>query len=694
MASEVLKIDLKASDSTGAAFAALQRNISNTSKMFSTFQGVVKGSLGLLAAGSLGEAIGAVREYADAWTMMTNRLKSAGLTSGQTAIAQQKIVDIASRSRSSLAEVGNLYARIAFSTETLGTSQADVAKITETLSKAFKLSGKTALEAQSAVTQFTQALASGVLQGDELRSLRENAPEVARAIADAFGVSVGELKKLGAEGQLTADKIVPAILNASAKIEERFLQTRSTFEDYGIAISNFFQTSVASIQDFVFGTQQAVAAMQKVADQEKMLRAQSGTGIAVKPIDQELLGSLKAAEGIKEQAKELEGFNQVLNDLVSTLEAPTYKSFAKGQNKPEIISPSEVAKVRELFAEFQKTPQTSEDFLQLKLSIEEALNGKLSYQIVDLLSKVITEAAEATARIQALFAAGSQNYQPPGTGPAPSGGYPFVALPPNFASGSMKAFDDATASAAYNTYLLDNRLKMFTGTEKAFDAQNVATYTGLNQFAEKASGAGANIKKMAEDLAPVDDQMKELQQAFEGFGRKSADAIAEFVVSGKMDFRDLIQSMIKEMISMLVYQNLLKGMFSGMGGNPFAFLFSGIGGRTTIAGGATGGLRANGGPVSANRPYIVGEKGPELFMSGSSGSIVPNNKIGGGGVSINIINNSNAQATTQESTDGRGNRKIDVVIGEVVAKQIGQIGSGVNNSLRSTFGSAPALVGR
>lgn len=641
MASEVLKIDLKASDSTGAAFAALQRNISNTSKMFSTFQGVVKGSLGLLAAGSLGEAIGAVREYADSWTMMTNRLKSAGLTSGQTAIAQQKIVDIASRSRSSLAEVGNLYARIAFSTETLGTSQSDVAKITETLSKAFKSSGKTALEAQSAVIQFTQALASGVLQGDELRSLRENAPEVARAIADAFGVSVGELKKLGAEGQLTADKIVPAILNASAKIEERFSQTRSTFEDYGIAISNFFQTNVASIQDFVFGTQQAVSAMQKVADQEKMLRAQSGTGIAVKPIDPELLGSLKAAEGIREQAKELEGFNQVLNDLVSTLEAPTYKSFAKGGNKVEIISPSEIAKVRELFSEFQKTPQTSEDFVQLKLSIEEALNGKLNYQIIDLLSKIITQAAGATAQIQALLAAGSQNYQPPGTGPSPTGGYPYIASPPSFASGSMKAFDDATASAAYNSYLLDNQLKILSGTEKAFDAQNVATYTGLDQFTEKASGAGDNIKKMAEDLAPVDDQMKELQQAFEGFGRKSADAIAEFVVSGKMDFRDLIQTMIKEMISMMVYQNLLKGMFTG-GGGGFNFLSllglgGGIGSHATIAGGATGGLRANGGPVSANRQYIVGERGPELFMPGSSGSIVPNNRLGGGsdGVTIN-----------------------------------------------------------
>lgn len=711
MASEVLKIDLKASDSTGAAFASLQRSMSGVSKSFASVQNVVKGGLGLLVAGNLGEAIGAVRQYADAWTMMTNRLKSAGLTSGETAIAQQKIVDIASRSRSSLAEVGNLYARIAFSTETLGTSQSDVAKITETLSKAFKSSGKTALEAQSAVTQFTQALASGVLQGDELRSLRENAPEVARAIADAFGVSVGELKKLGAEGQLTADKIVPAILNASAKIEERFSQTRSTFEDYGIAISNFFQTSVASIQDFVFGTQQAVSAMQKVADQEKMLRAQSGTGIAVKPIDPELLGSLKAAEGIKEQAKELEGFNQVLNDLVNTLQAPTYKSFAKGQNKVEIISPSEVATVRELFAEFQKTPQTSEDFVQLKLSIEEALNGKLNYQIVDLLSKIITQAAGATAQIQALFAAGSQNYQPPGTGPAPSGGYPTPQFKPsdirsNTSIEAMKEMDAfrrtfflnqqyyiktaseqeklaleliADAKGKDITLSMDQARLQAEGIIKQNDAAGAAKKYGdeIESLKEKYENVADPLKKFNDDLAevemlykkgaigantysnavaninkakqdfieksdPMKDQLKELERAFDGFGKKSADAIAEFVVSGKMDFKDLIQTMIKEMISMMIYQNLLKGMFTGAGGGfNLASLFGmGGGGQFSYgAGGYTGmgPFMAKGGPVSANSPYIVGEKGPELFMPGSSGSIVPNNRLGGGsdGVTIN-----------------------------------------------------------
>ena len=707
MASEVLKIDLKASDSTGAAFAALQRNISNTSKMFSTFQGVVKGSLGLLAAGSLGEAIGAVREYADAWTMMQNRLKSAGLASGEAAVAQAKIVDIATKSRSTLAEVGNLYARVAFATEELGTSQADVAKITETLSKAFKLSGKTALESQSAITQLTQALASGVLQGDELRSLRENAPEVARAIADAFGVTVGELKKLGAEGQLTADKIIPAILGASDKIEQRFAQTRSTFEDYGIAISNFFQRAVASVQDFVFASNESVMAMKSVAEQEKLLR-EAGRG--ARPIETTEDPVKKAMEDRKkmynEEIQNVQKLSNELTNMARSFQANQTVFTQKGQTRVELITPSQINLIKDAFAEFNKTQKASDDFIKLKLSIEEAAAGSVNFKAIEGLTALITKIAEATAKAAQLRAelhgastmpmgrlrpvtpefdtsAAVDRYniegrlieQTQATNAYVTALYSQASmtdivsrteqiLSDAKSKGISVSYESALATAKYEKTLKDasksgeDQAKTLEKLKEKYE--NVAD--PLKKFnddiaevemlykkgaigADVYANAVANINKAKQDFIeksdPMKDQLKELERAFDGFGKKSADAIAEFVVSGKMDFRDLIQTMIKEMISMMIYQNLLKGMFTGGGGgfNFFSLLGlgGGIGSRTTIAGGALGGLRANGGPVSANRQYIVGEKGPELFMSGSSGSIVPNNKLGGGsdGVTIN-----------------------------------------------------------
>ena len=763
MASEVLKIDLKASDSTGAAFASLQRSMTGVSKSFATVQSVVKGGLGLLVAGGIGEAIGSVRQYADAWTGMTNKLKSGGLDIAQAAVAQQKIIDIASSSRSTLAEVGNLYGRIAFATETLGTSQSDVSKMTETLSKAFKLSGKTALEAQSAVTQFTQALSSGVLQGDELRSLRENAPEIARAIADSFGVTVGALKELGAEGKLTADKIVPAILDASDKIDARFATTRKTFEDYGIAISNYFQTIIGGMQEFLQKSDEVIAANAIVNKQSQEL------GLAPVQQDNTMLDLVsKKTEDMFRAATIYNDTMKRLAHMIDSTEAP--KTFLglklTGENleKTTRLSDELVFAIRGVFEEFKKTNQASDDILVLAKNIKKLAedaglkpDDKLLVYLLELTKTAATADSVVTTLQRTINNLLGTTFGMSFT--------PKVSMPQQFNPSDIRSNNSPEAlkqmDAFRRTYFLNNQYYIKTASEteklaleliadakkkditlstdqarlqaegiiKQNDAAGAAKKYGdeieslkekyenvadpLKKFnddlaevemlykkgaigADVYSNAVANINKAKQDFIdksdPMKDQLKELERAFDGFGKKSADAIAEFVVSGKMDFRDLIQSMIKEMISMLVYQNLLKGMFSGMGGNPFAFLFSAMGAGAAGPGMPPSG-RAVGGPVSANRPYIVGEKGPELFMSGSSGSIVPNNALGGG-VSINIINNSNAQATTQESTDGRGNRKIDVVIGEVVAKQIGQIGSGVNNSLRSTFGSAPALVGR
>ena len=146
---------------------------------------------------------------------------------------------------------------------------------------------------------------------------------------------------------------------------------------------------------------------------------------------------------------------------------------------------------------------------------------------------------------------------------------------------------------------------------------------GLAKIREKAMDVGGQISDA-------------MTNAFQGM----EDALVSFVMTGKADFKSLANSIISDLIRIQI-RSMLGGMFGGGSGFNLGSLFGfggGIGGRTTIAGGATGGLRANGGPVSANSPYMVGEKGPELFMPGSSGSIVPNNALGGnsgGGVIIN-----------------------------------------------------------
>ena len=305
---ESLLIDIKARDSSAAAFQSLNRNMNSVSNSFSnlssTISGFTRGAVGAVLAGSISEAIGSLVRYSDAWTLMQNRLRSAGLTATQTAAAQNTIAEIASKSRSDLSETANLYARIAFATENMGVKQSDVAKATETLSMAFKMSGKTALEAQSAVTQFTQALASGVLQGDELRSIRENAPEVARAIDNAFGTTVGGLKQLGAEGALTSDKIFKAILDAAPQIEARFATTQRTWSDTFTAMTNAVQLTIGRIQDMLGQDPLIRASLESQLQAEKQLKSEiESTTEAQKQLNEEQQSSAatEAAEAILTQ---------------------------------------------------------------------------------------------------------------------------------------------------------------------------------------------------------------------------------------------------------------------------------------------------------------------------------------------------------------------------------------------------------
>lgn len=111
-------------------------------------------------------------------------------------------------------------------------------KFAELLNKTMVISGATASEQQSAIMQLSQALASGVLQGDELRSLRENAPMLMKYLADGLGVSQGELKALGAEGELTAAKIADAIMSMSDQIDADFTQMPMTFGQATTLIGN------------------------------------------------------------------------------------------------------------------------------------------------------------------------------------------------------------------------------------------------------------------------------------------------------------------------------------------------------------------------------------------------------------------------------------------------------------------------
>lgn len=126
----------------------------------------------------------------------------------------------------------------------------------------------------------------------------------------------------------------------------------------------------------------------------------------------------------------------------------------------------------------------------------------------------------------------------------------------------------------------------------------------------------------------------ELIRAIEGWGRQSASAIADFVFGAKASFKDLVVSVLKDIATLLIYQNITKPAAAALGSFDFSGLF--------------GGARASGGPVTGGMTYLVGEQGPELFTPSASGSIIPNHALGG---STSVVVNVSVEGGTQVTSD-------------------------------------------
>src|SRR5690606_25544623 len=110
----------------------------------------------------------------------------------------------------------------------LGIANAELIDLTRTVNQAIQISGATAAESSAGIVQFAQALASNRLGGDELRSVLEQMPRLARALADGLGVTIGELRALAKEGKLTTDAIVGALQSQAPKIAEEFAKVKPT----------------------------------------------------------------------------------------------------------------------------------------------------------------------------------------------------------------------------------------------------------------------------------------------------------------------------------------------------------------------------------------------------------------------------------------------------------------------------------
>lgn len=151
---------------------------------------------------------------------------------------QEKILKSANDTRSSYRDTANTIAKLGMFAPNLFGSTDKLVTFTETLNKLFVASGASTVDRQIALQQLGQALSSGLLQGDELRSISESAPAFMEQLSKGLGVARGELKGMGADGKLTAEVIVKAIEKQSKSIDELFQTMPMTFGGAFTIINN------------------------------------------------------------------------------------------------------------------------------------------------------------------------------------------------------------------------------------------------------------------------------------------------------------------------------------------------------------------------------------------------------------------------------------------------------------------------
>ncbi|PHM37198.1 tape measure protein [Xenorhabdus innexi] len=169
-----------------------------------------------------------IASYADAWVVVNNKLVNSIKTNETLAEVTERVFNIAQNSRANLDATAALYGRLERATRSYGMSADEVAKLTETVAKGLVVSGATAAESSSVMIQFSQAMASGVLRGEEFNSMSENGSRLIAALSDHLGVNIGQLRKMAAEGKLTAKVVSKAFLAQASTIAKEFDKTSAT----------------------------------------------------------------------------------------------------------------------------------------------------------------------------------------------------------------------------------------------------------------------------------------------------------------------------------------------------------------------------------------------------------------------------------------------------------------------------------
>lgn len=541
--------------------------------------------------------------------------------------------------------IAQVYARL----RPVGVTLKDIVSTYNGFNTAARISGSTAEEASNAFTQLAQALGSGALRGDEFNSISEQVPGILTAISKQTGIAQGNLRKFAAEGGITADIVIGALKRIEVEGADQLADAlggpaqairdfQNATEEVQVALT---QDIVPQLAESFRGLSELItnlagpinvvggllANMLNQANSVISLVTKSGPEAARRDIENNLLplkgaGELfkgtgpqgRGLEGLREESRRLAQLRRqnprdVLLDLMrnrlGAMDAPQ-------ESVSSVVSPPIPTKIKEKTTHTRTTKARVDATKELL-----ALQEKLTFSI-DTIGKRERLVLEHKIAQQKLT---EQNLLP---------------------NEKKIAFLQAEQSHMESLISLEKRLtneqeKRAKETRDVFDKAMKDEADRAQK--QKKADPGFQMQKQFEELIKLENQVaagataigSAFSNAFVGVisGAKSAqEGLAEMMQSVAKHFLDMAAKIIAQQTAMILYGTIMKALGisgGGIGFNPSAPSITGNS-LGDFGGGSFGGFKANGGPVSANTPYIVGERGPELMVPSTSGMVLSNSE--------------------------------------------------------------------
>ena len=532
----------------------------------------------------------------------------------------------------------------------LGTSVEDIRTVFFGFNTAAKLAGASAIESSNAFRQLAQALGSGRLAGDEFRSVSEQVPTVLAPIAEELGVTIGELKKLAADGKLTSDVVLRALgrignegsgflkellkndptqvfknfSNATEDLSRAFGdELRPVVEDVTRLLTDF----ILSVTDFVKSDAgQAAIMITKIAGAAKLL----AVGIPI------VTGAFTAL---------IAKLNMV--GVQSLIASGGFTSMQAAS----LLAAGGVGKVTLALG-------------ALKIAIATTGIGLLVVGVGALATKLV-EANRNQREFNKALEDGNE-----------------IALRAEMAKVDQRRFDIlrrlATAEQNNNKRAINSLTKQLELEHQNYKVLRDRLHDEIN----KTNEIDKQNKKIEEQGKLQDENKKktdELKEKMKEVGEEIENSIKNNLrdaITGAKTFGEAMTNVLNRIRDKIIDAQLDK-LLGGFGEAFAGGEKKGLGGILgNILGGFIGGLFANGGQPPVNKISVVGERGPELFVPRSAGTIIPNNQIGGESVTNNIVVNVDASGTAVQGDDANASQFGEQLAAAIQAEIINQKRSG------------------